>query len=149
MWVSMKLETVLKIPSAPLGCSSHQRGKHSEKSLKLNNQKNVCEYREGKKESKHGRPLVCSTLNSKLESGIKLSPSLTRWGADTFLRCHVGMLKSCRARDRLIRTTDHALTATVTVAPFYTFYTRLFQGRTSHKCAALSDTVRQSGNQST
>jgi hypothetical protein len=33
MWVSIKLETVLKIPSAPLGCSSHQRGKHSEKSL--------------------------------------------------------------------------------------------------------------------
>jgi hypothetical protein len=33
MCVSMKLETVLKTPSAPLGCSSHQRGKHSEKSL--------------------------------------------------------------------------------------------------------------------
>jgi hypothetical protein len=97
MWVSIKLETVLKIPSAPLGCSSHQRGKHSEKSLKLDNQRNVCEYREGKKESKHGRPLVCSTLNSKLESGIKLGPSLTRWWAD--VRCHVGNVERCQARD--------------------------------------------------
>ncbi len=86
MWVSIKLETVLKIASAPFGCSSHQRGKHSEKSLKLNNR----EYGEGKKGSKDERPLVCSTLNSKLESGIKLSPSLTRWWADEI--CHVGML---------------------------------------------------------
>jgi hypothetical protein len=78
MWVSIKLETVLKIPSAPLGCSSHQRGKHSEKSLKLKNQINVCEYRESEKKSKHGRPLVRSTLNGKLESGIKLGPSFTR-----------------------------------------------------------------------
>jgi len=97
MWVSIKLETVLKIPSAPLGCSAHQRGKHSEKSLKLNRQRNVCECREGKKESKHGRPLVCSTLNSKLESGIKLGPSFTRWRVDRFfLRCHVGMLDTAK-----------------------------------------------------
>jgi hypothetical protein len=97
MWVSIKLETVLKIPSAPLGCSSHQRGKHSEKSLYLHNQRNVYEYREDKKESKHGRPLVCSTLNSKLEGGIKLSPSLTRWCVDGFfLRCHVGMLNGAK-----------------------------------------------------
>ena len=37
MCVSIKFDTVLKTPSAPLGCSSHQRGKHSEKSLYLNN----------------------------------------------------------------------------------------------------------------
>ena len=35
MCVSIKFDTVLKTPSAPLGCSSHQRGKHSEKSLYL------------------------------------------------------------------------------------------------------------------
>ena len=53
MWVSMKLETVLKIPSAPLGCSSHQRGKHSEKSLKLDYQMNIERVKDGAKTNVH------------------------------------------------------------------------------------------------
>ena len=99
----MKLETVLKTPSAPLGCSSHQSGKHSAKSLYLDKDDHVtktvfCVMMHGEsgslrgkggRNTEHERPLVRGALNCELESRVVLSPSLTWYWIDgCFLGCH-------------------------------------------------------------